>query len=143
MDALEWRGARPVSLRQANLGAEAAHVWSRASVTGSRDFVGRHAEVARFARVGNAVLRAHRPAALIVVGDPGAGKRRLLNEGVEWSGIARRVHLTGFEIERTVPLAGARALLAQAAASAPGDAVRTLLYSETHESNSPSGSRPG
>ncbi len=99
----------------------------RSNVTGVSDFVGRQAEVARFEAIGTAVMRERRPAALVILGEPGEGKSRLLDEGVRRSRIPRRARITGFEIERHVPLAGARALLAEASDSSAGAAIRTVL----------------
>lgn len=98
-------------------------------MSAGRDFVGREAEVARFARVGAVVVREHRPAALVIFGEPGVGKSRLLREGVARSGLERLARLTGFEIERQVPFAGARPLLGEAAASPAGGAIRAVLGS--------------
>lgn len=51
------------------------------------------------------------PAAAIVVGDPGTGKSRLLDEAASRSPIDRRIRVTGFEPEARIGLASARELL--------------------------------
>ena len=72
-------------------------------------FVGRAPELAALralvARVGDA------PSVALVVGDPGAGKTRLLREAAAGADVACRFDLVGYEPEREVPLAAAAPLL--------------------------------
>jgi DNA-binding CsgD family transcriptional regulator len=51
------------------------------------------------------------PAAVVVVGEPGSGKSRLLAEARGRSGLAHSFAVVGFESERHVPLAAASGLL--------------------------------
>ena len=87
-------------------------------------FVGRRAELGQLAAVAESALREHRPRSLVVFAGPGAGKSRLLAEGIARYRVERRIRLSGSELERQVPRAGARALLEDTARSAGGTTVR-------------------
>lgn len=68
-------------------------------------FVGRGDELGTLRRIAAALEHGRGPDALLVVGEAGMGKSRLLGEllrGVEHASVLR---LTGFEPERQVPLA--------------------------------------
>jgi DNA-binding CsgD family transcriptional regulator len=73
-------------------------------------FVGRAEELARLEAAGRAAV-AGGVAAVLVVGEPGVGKSRLLAEAVKRIPLRRQFQVVGFEPERLVPLAAAASLL--------------------------------
>lgn len=74
-------------------------------------FVGRGLELAAIADLGRTIGDSERALAVLVTGEPGMGKTRLLAEGrARLSGL-RQIQVVGYEPEREVPLAAARALL--------------------------------
>lgn len=84
-------------------------------------FVGRDDELAVIADLGaKRAGRAHRPRAVLVTGEPGIGKSRLLLEGRDLLPTLRKLDVVGYEPERQVPLAAARGLLHELDAL-PGD----------------------
>ena len=72
--------------------------------------VGRAEELARLEAAGRAAI-AGGVAAVLVVGEPGVGKSRLLAEAVKRIPLRRQFQVVGFEPERLVPLAAAASLL--------------------------------
>jgi DNA-binding CsgD family transcriptional regulator len=73
-------------------------------------FIGREDERAALMRVGSLSSDGAGPSAAVVVGAPGAGKSRLLDEVARQLG-GWRLNLTGYEPEQVVPLGAARDLL--------------------------------
>jgi DNA-binding NarL/FixJ family response regulator len=73
-------------------------------------FVGRVDELASLAEIAAAAARGD-VAAAVVVGDPGAGKSRLLGEIGDRAGLPNLFRVTGYQPERQVPLASAVDLL--------------------------------
>lgn len=78
-------------------------------------FVGRADELASLGEIAAAAAGGD-VAAAVVVGDPGAGKSRLLAEVAERAGVPNTLRVTGYEPERQVPLASAVDLLRALAA---------------------------
>jgi len=97
----------------------------------SATFVGREAELAAVLELGARVRRLAGPAALLVIGDPGSGKSRLLAEACARTTVARQFHIVGFDAARQVPLSAASDLL-RTLTVAPGDGQRlhALLYED-------------
>jgi DNA-binding CsgD family transcriptional regulator len=73
-------------------------------------FVGRAAELERLQAAGRAAV-AGDVAAVLVVGEPGAGKSRLLAEAAKRIPLGRQFQVVGYEPERQVPFAAAADLL--------------------------------
>jgi DNA-binding CsgD family transcriptional regulator len=73
-------------------------------------FVGRAEELARLEAAGRAAI-AGGVAAVLVVGEPGAGKTRLLAEAAKRIPLRQQFQVVGYEPERQVPLAAAAGLL--------------------------------
>jgi DNA-binding CsgD family transcriptional regulator len=73
-------------------------------------FVGRAEELDRLEAAGRAAI-AGDVAAVLVVGEPGAGKSRLLAEAAKRIRLERQFQVVGYEPERQVPLAAASELL--------------------------------
>ena len=63
----------------------------------------------------------------VVVGEPGSGKSRLLAELAGIVGWTNEISIAGYEPERHVPLACARALLARLDAESDGDVLGKLI----------------
>ena len=80
--------------------------------------VGRDHELRAIADVADSVLRERRPAGILVLGEPGMGKTRLLAEAGEPAGFVQRLPVQGYEPERNVPLAAAREMLRRLSDSA-------------------------
>jgi DNA-binding CsgD family transcriptional regulator len=78
-------------------------------------FFGRGAELEAIARVAAIVKGRRGTAAVLVIGDPGQGKSRLLAEARRGLRIDHTFRIDGFEAERAVPLAASRDLLRGAA----------------------------
>ena len=74
-------------------------------------FVGRDDELAAIADLGRRPRGTDRILAVLVTGEPGIGKSRLLLEGRRRSRGLRQIEVIGYEPERGVPLAAARGLL--------------------------------
>lgn len=92
-------------------------------------FVGRQRELDSIAALVAASSRASVPGAVLVLGDPGSGKSRLLEEASARSGLDHRFGIVGYEPERQVPLAAARDLLASLASSGhEGRRLGALVY---------------
>ena len=68
-----------------------------------------------------------RTAAAILIGEPGAGKTSLVGEAVRRSGISARFSVTGYALERHVPLAAASDLLRGASRLPDGGRVAGWL----------------
>ena len=103
-----------------------------ALVTGK--FVGRAAEIAVLRDLCRLVTRDHLPAVAVVVGDPGAGKSRLLAEFRELDGAPPSISIAGYELEQSVPLTCARELVEQLR-GAPGGAALGALVAPTRPSS--------
>jgi len=90
-----------------------------------RAFVGRGAELERIVDL---VASARVASAAVVIGDPGVGKSRLLEE-VVCAAAGRLLPVVGYESERLVPLAASAELL-RALASVPGfgDVLDDMLF---------------
>src|ERR671937_1914343 len=73
-------------------------------------FVGRAEELAALDAVGRAAA-AGDVRAVVVVGEPGTGKSRLLAEAAARSAFARQFRVVGYEAEQQVPLAAGTDLL--------------------------------
>lgn len=74
-------------------------------------FVGRDRELAAIADLGRPIGDPLRALAVLVTGEPGIGKSRLLAEGRSRSSGLHQIQVVGYETERQVPLAAARDLL--------------------------------
>jgi DNA-binding CsgD family transcriptional regulator len=74
-------------------------------------FVGRDDELGAIADLGRLAGDVRRALAVLVTGEPGIGKSRLLLEGRRRLGGRRQIQIVGYEPERSVPLAAARGLL--------------------------------
>jgi DNA-binding CsgD family transcriptional regulator/Uri superfamily endonuclease len=90
-------------------------------------FVGRAAELAeikaRFSRV-------EEPAAVVLLGDPGIGKTRLLAAAAEELHAVRRFRVVGYEVERDVPLAAIAPFLRELGGRRGGGPLAQLLQGE-------------
>jgi DNA-binding CsgD family transcriptional regulator len=90
-------------------------------------FVGRTNELLRIVEVAGQAGDA--PAAIIVIGDPGSGKTRLLSEAVERLQYEYAYRVVGFEPESRVPLAAAAGMLRSlAGVSRVGESLRALVF---------------
>ena len=74
-------------------------------------FVGRRVELERLLLLGTPTTGKSGPHVAVVIGDPGCGKTRLLEEFLRHAPLERRTIITGYEPEQQVPLAAARQLL--------------------------------
>jgi DNA-binding CsgD family transcriptional regulator len=97
----------------------------------SEGFVGRVDELAAIDTLLATSRRERRVAALILVGEPGIGKSRLLDEAERRSGQDRIVRFAGYEPEVSVPLASASALLRYLAAASEDRTFHGLLDPDT------------
>jgi DNA-binding NarL/FixJ family response regulator len=90
------------------------------------EFVGRQRELEALEQ---AVGADSATAVVLIVGDPGSGKSRLLAEASSRIDVAHRLRIAGFEAEQQVPLAAASPLLRELA-SGPGEGERldVLLF---------------
>src|SRR5437867_2558934 len=77
-------------------------------------FIGRRAEMAVVDSVAETAAARHEPAVLLISGAPGSGKTRLLLEIERHLSDWRSWRISGYEAERTVPLAAARSFLQRA-----------------------------
>jgi DNA-binding CsgD family transcriptional regulator/tetratricopeptide (TPR) repeat protein len=91
-------------------------------------FVGRDDELSAIAEIAGSVLHDRRPAAVLVLGEPGQGKTRLLAEAGEPAGFGHHLPVQGYEPERNVPLAAAREMLRRVGDSADleGDPIAVM-----------------
>src|SRR5437867_2698338 len=91
-------------------------------------FVGRIVELSAIAEIAGSVLHDRRPAAILVVGEPGQGKTRLLDEAGKPAGFGHYLPVLGYEPERNVPLAATREMLRRLADTVDpqGDPVAVL-----------------
>ena len=87
-------------------------------------FVGRTDELGALEALLSSARRERRVASLMVIGEPGIGKSRLLAEAEARAGRTRILRFSGYEPERGVPLAAASPLLRRLAAASDD---RTLL----------------
>lgn len=94
-------------------------------------FVGRDDELGAIADLGRGAGDVRRTLAVLVSGEPGIGKSRLLHEGRGRLEGLRQIQVIGYEPERAVPLAAARGLLqdldalpADPAAWTPSEPIR-------------------
>ncbi|HVL90729.1 MAG TPA: AAA family ATPase [Actinomycetota bacterium] len=83
-------------------------------------FVGRDHETATLERAVRGAVRQGRPHVVVLEGDPGSGKTRLLAETLPAGIVANRVGIAAFEPERDLPLATGRSLLRSLAVAEPG-----------------------
>ena len=90
-------------------------------------FVGRAAELAE---INARLLRVDGPAAVVLLGDPGIGKTRLLAAAGEELRARRRFAVVGYEVERDVPLAGIAPFLRELGARRRGGPLARLLHGE-------------
>ena len=74
-------------------------------------FVGRETELETISRIAAIAKERRGTGAVLVIGEAGQGKSRLLEEAQARSGIDRLFRVDGYEAERAVPLAAARGLL--------------------------------
>ena len=90
-------------------------------------FVGRAGELEELSKV--AATSTTGPAAVVVIGEPGSGKSRLLAEASTRTAVPHPFAVVGYEPERQVPLAAAAGLL-RALSEAPqhGSQVDALLF---------------
>lgn len=72
-------------------------------------FVGREPELASLKELRLRAMRENSPLVVVLFGDPGSGKSRLLEEAAHEAGT--RLPMVGFEPERRIPLAAARPAL--------------------------------
>ena len=91
----------------------------------AQTFFGRDAERAAIAEMLGEVVARRAPAGLLIVGDAGRGKSRLLEEAGAAFTSGQRFAIVGYEPERNVPLAAASSLLRSLTAGEP--AGTTLL----------------
>ncbi|MGH2455812.1 MAG: ATP-binding protein, partial [Candidatus Limnocylindria bacterium] len=77
----------------------------------SSPFVGRRLELEAILAVQRRARADRSPGAVVVIGEPGTGKSRLLVEVARQAGAARSVRLVGFEPTQAIPLAAASELL--------------------------------
>ena len=86
--------------------------------------------VAELGAIHDAIARSVRqgsPAAVLVIGQPGAGKSHLLAESVSRARPEMRLDVTGSQPERDVPLSAMRIQLGRLAGEQTGTGLRTLL----------------
>src|SRR6266851_7423559 len=92
-------------------------------------FIGRALELEALLALGRRVAGGGGPAAVLILGDPGSGKSRLVAEATARITVRNKLRVVGFEPARQVPLAAASDLL-RALTRAPRDGprLRDLLY---------------
>lgn len=100
---------------------------ARSPGTMSGQFVGRADELAEVAATIRTGTSTRGPTALLVVGEPGQGKTRLLVEGLAAAASIETHWLTGYEPERAVPFAAAGGLLRALGSRPDGEDLRGLL----------------
>ncbi|HET7471520.1 MAG TPA: AAA family ATPase [Candidatus Limnocylindrales bacterium] len=95
-------------------------------------FVGRVAELAEVDRVVRRAARDHSPGAVLIVGEPGTGKSRLLREIAGEGGGMPPISLVGFEPTETIPLAAVGELVRRlAAVPVHGPRLEALVFGAT------------
>ena len=90
-------------------------------------FVGRTLELEAIAEVLQTATRERRAAAVAIIGEPGSGKSRLLQEARARLPAGPALAIVGFEPETRVPLSAAAELLTALAASRGGSGLQELL----------------
>jgi DNA-binding NarL/FixJ family response regulator/tetratricopeptide (TPR) repeat protein len=91
------------------------------------EFVGRAAEIAALRDQCRLVYRDRLPAVAVVVGDPGAGKSRLLAELRRLDGVPPSISIAGYELEESVPLTCARELIERLCGAPEGSVLREFV----------------
>jgi DNA-binding CsgD family transcriptional regulator len=100
-------------------------------------FVGRRDELTTLGEIVDAAARG-RVAAVVLVGDPGSGKSRLLAETAERARLRNLFRVVGYEPERDVPLASASELLRTLVDVKPqGRRLEALVFNPGREDGSP------
>ena len=100
-------------------------------------FVGRRDELAALMTLAGRLAEGHSIAG-VIIGDPGSGKTRLLNEFRQRVTESELPAVAGFETARGLPLAAAADLLRSlTTATAEGARLRTLLYEESSRGTEP------
>jgi len=93
-------------------------------------FVGRESELAALAAAVHGAA-ADDAASVLIIGEPGSGKSRLLEEAASRAGIETQLHVVGYETERQVPLAAATPLLRKLAdVPKHGARIDALVFGE-------------
>lgn len=90
-------------------------------------FVGRTAELEVIAEILQTAARGRQAAAVAIVGEPGLGKSRLLQEARARLPPGPTLAIVGYEPETRVPLSAAAEMLTALAASPGGSALKELL----------------
>jgi DNA-binding NarL/FixJ family response regulator len=94
-------------------------------------FVGRERELTALRAAVHTAARRRQPAVVVVFGDPGAGKSRLLREAQATFSSSRVLPMLGYQPETAVPLAAARPLLRELSkARRHGSRLEALLGGE-------------
>ena len=100
-------------------------------------FVGRAEEKAALEQLWASARAGSGPVAAVIVGDPGAGKSRLLSEFTLGVGIDEQIHTSGHELERRIPLATAQVLMRRLRTiHGDGDTVDAVAFGSTTTSGS-------
>ena len=93
-------------------------------------FVGRESELGALAAAVHGAA-ADDAASVLIIGEPGSGKSRLLEEAASRAGIETQLHVVGYETERQVPLAAATPLLRKLAdVPKHGARIDALVFGE-------------
>jgi DNA-binding NarL/FixJ family response regulator len=95
-------------------------------------FIGRARELDRIRTLGRTITVDRLPSALVVVGDPGLGKSRLLGEARAAIDVRHSLTVVGYEPERSIPLAAAAELLRTLVRTDPIGRLSELLGEPAH-----------